>query len=335
MNIALLAIAIVGGLGLIFSVGLSIASIYLSIKTDPRYDKILSALAGANCGACGYPGCSGYAKAILSGTNFNLCTPGGQKSLDSISEVLGKKAELKAKEVARVHCNGTEANCERRIEYDGVKTCKATTIMTDSTKKCLYGCEGYGDCVVSCLFGAIHMGPGKVPIVDEEKCTACGKCVKACPKHLITIEPYDIRTYAACSNPDKGKAVTSVCKVGCISCELCVKKCPRGALTMKNGVPVWDNKKCDNRGVCAAVCPTGAIHDIRKHVTKAFIAPDECVGIGECVKACPIRNCITGEPGKKHTVNPDLCCGCELCVPVCPSKAISMTGKGTSKRKSA
>jgi len=335
LNILLLSIAIVGGLGLIFSVGLSIASIYLTIKTDLRYEKMLSVLASANCGACGYPGCSGYAKAILQGADFNLCTPGGQKTLDAISELLGKKAEAKAKEVARVNCNGTEANCEQRLIYDGLQTCRATTLMTDSTKKCLYGCEGYGDCVVSCMFDAIHMGPGRIPIVDEEKCTACGKCVKSCPKHLITIQPFETRTYIACSNPDKGKAVTSVCKAGCIACELCVKKCPKGALVMKNGIPVWDQGKCDNLGVCAAVCPTGAIQDLRKQIPKAFISPDECTGKGECSKVCPIRNCITGEPGKKHTVNPELCCGCKLCAPVCPSKAISMSEEKKTKRKTA
>jgi electron transport complex protein RnfB len=324
MSLLLASVIIVGGLGLLSSIGLSIAAVYLSVEVDPRVEKIINALPGANCGGCGYAGCSAYAKAVVEGKDLSLCAPGGQAVIDILAGILGRKAEAKERTVARVHCNGTEENCERRVVYEGMKGCRAAVLLTDSTKKCVYGCEGLGDCVSVCQFDAIYMGPGMVPIVIEEKCTACGKCVEACPKNLISLEPVSTRLYIACSNPEKAKAVKDVCKVGCIGCGLCEKKCPKGAITMENNLPVWNHKKCDNLGVCAAVCPTGAILDIRTSIPKAKIDKKKCTGKGECAKVCPIRNCITGEEGKTHIVNPDLCCGCELCVPVCPEKAISM-----------
>jgi electron transport complex protein RnfB len=320
----LLSLIVVGGLGLLAAAGLSIAAIFLSIEVDPRLEKVENALPGVNCGGCGYPGCSGYAKAVIEGEDIALCAPGGQETVKKLAEILGRAVTEKAKEIARVHCYGTEENCERRLIYEGIKSCRAAYLLTDSTKKCIYGCEGMGDCVDSCQFDAIYMGPGRIPIVIEDNCTACGKCVEACPKDLITLEPYETRTYVACSNPEKAKDVKSVCKVGCIGCGLCEKKCPESAITMENNIPVWNHKKCDNLGVCAAVCPTGAIDDIRKYIPKAVIDPSKCKGHGECAKVCPIRKCITGEEGKIYSIDPDLCCGCGQCLPVCPEKAITM-----------
>ncbi len=333
MSLLLGSVLVVGGLGLLAAIGLSVASIYLAVEVDPRVEKVDAALPAANCGGCGYPGCSGYAKAVvLENADITLCAPGGQDTINAIAEILGKKAETKAREVARVHCNGAEDKCERQVEYEGMKSCRAAVLLIDSTKKCAYGCEGFGDCVAACTFDALYMSDGKIPVVVEDKCTACGKCVEACPKDLITLEPYDTRLYVACSNPEKAKAVKSVCKVGCIGCSLCSKKCPNEAITMENDLPVWDHSKCDNLGVCAAVCPTGAILDIRDFVPKAVIDQDKCSGKHECSKVCPVRKCIEGEEGSKHKVNEDLCCGCEQCVPACPEKAISMTEKPAEKK---
>lgn len=335
MSLLLASVLVVGGLGLVAAIGLSVASIYLHVEVDPRIEKAEAVMPGANCGGCGYPGCSGYAKAVVEGVDITLCAPGGQAVIDAIAEILDKKVEVKEKMMARVHCNGTDEACDRRLTYEGMKSCRAAVLLTDSTKKCLYGCEGLGDCVSVCQFDAIHMGPGNIPIVSEAKCTACGKCVEACPKNLISLQPEKTRLYVACSNPEKAKAVKSVCKVGCIGCSLCEKKCPKGAITMEDNTPVWDHKKCDNHGVCAAVCPTGAIHDLRKTISKAQIDAKKCSGKGECVKVCPVRKCITGEEGKAHTVNQDLCCGCGLCEPVCPEKAISLVETTVKLAKSA
>lgn len=336
MSVIIASVLVVGGLGLLAAIGLSIASVYLAVDVDPRVEKVDEALPGANCGGCGYPGCSGYAKAVvLDNADITLCAPGGQAIIDILAEILGKEAEAKAKEVARVHCYGTDENCEKQVVYEGMQSCRAAVLLIDSTKKCRYGCDGLGDCVAVCSFDAIYMSPGGIPIVIEDKCTACGKCVDACPKDIITLEPLSSRLYLACSNPEKAKAVKSVCKVGCIACGLCAKKCPSEAITMVDNNPVWDHTKCDNLGVCAAVCPTGAIHDFRETILKAEIDQDKCTGKGECVTACPIRKCITGDPGEKHSVNPDLCCGCEICVDKCPESAISMTEGEKKIQKSA
>jgi len=335
VSVLLLSIIVVGGLGLLAAAGLSIASIFLSVEVDPRLKKVEDTLPGINCGGCGFASCSVYAQAMLEGEDISLCAPGGEETSKKLADILDREISEKAKEVARVHCNGTEENCERRLIYNGVESCRAAYLLTDSTKKCIYGCEGMGDCVDSCPFDAIYMGPGRIPIVIEDKCTACGNCVEACPKDLITLQPYDTRTCVACSNPERARDVKSVCKVGCIACSLCEKRCPTGAIKMENNLPVWNHKKCDNLGVCAAVCPTNAIHDIREYIPKAAIDPDKCTGSGECVKACPIRKCITGEEGEVHKINPDLCCGCGQCVPVCPEKAITMPEDKKIQKKTA
>ena len=73
-----------------FGAGLAYASKKFAVETDPRVTAVLGALPGANCGGCGYPGCAGYADAVVSGVAApNLCTPGGPDAARKIGEILG------------------------------------------------------------------------------------------------------------------------------------------------------------------------------------------------------------------------------------------------------
>lgn len=320
----IIAVIALGGLGFLASIGLSLASRFFGVKVDPRVTRVREVLPGANCGACGFAGCDAFAKAVVEGkADVAGCVVGGPSVAEKIGEILGKKAEAKERMVARVRCQGTVDKSPYRFDYYGVESCKSSLVISEGRKACTYGCEGFGDCVAACMFDAIHMGEGGVPVVDEDKCTACGKCVAACPKNIIILEPVSSRVTVRCSSHDIGKVVRGLCTIGCIACGLCAKRCPSQAITLVDNLPVWDYEKCINCGICAYVCPTKAIKDDRKEIPKAFIS-DACTGCGECVKVCPVKNCISGEQGKPHKINEETCIGCGLCVDVCPVKAIEL-----------
>ena len=91
--------------------------------------------------------------------------------------------------------------------------------------------------------------------VDPKVCKACGKCVAACPKHLIELVPYEAMHLVQCSSKDKGKDVMSACSVGCIGCHLCEKNCPSDAIHVVDNIAYIDQEKCTGCGICAEKCP--------------------------------------------------------------------------------
>lgn len=329
----LIAISVLGGVALGASIILSIASRIFTVKVDPKEEKLIEILPGANCGGCGYPGCSGYAKALAQGkAEPNLCAPGGADVAQKIGEILGKEVEVGEVMVARVLCQGNVDNCAPRLQYRGVQSCAASYLMNDSRKKCIYACEGFGDCVRACTFDAIYMGEKGLPIVIEEKCTACGSCIEACPKEVIRLIPVSKQLVISCRSQDTGKEVRKSCKVGCIACSICVRKCPHEAIELKDNLAIMDLEKCQVCGICAAVCPTKAIIDFRIEIPKAYIG-EGCDSCGECAKVCPVKKCIAGDEGKPYTINEELCIGCGLCIKACPLKII--TFKAAEEKKSA
>ena len=96
-------------------------------------------------------------------------------------------------------------------------------------------------------------------IVDKEKCKACGKCVLACPKNLITLVPYNAPYMVACSSKDKGPQTMKDCTVGCIGCGICVKNCPSEAIKVEEFRAIIDGEKCTGCGTCMEKCPKKAI----------------------------------------------------------------------------
>ena len=64
----LAAVLSLGLIGMIAAVALGLAAKKFAVEVDPRELAVLEALPGANCGACGFPGCAGYAKALVAGT---------------------------------------------------------------------------------------------------------------------------------------------------------------------------------------------------------------------------------------------------------------------------
>ncbi|MDO8734352.1 MAG: Fe-S cluster domain-containing protein [Elusimicrobiota bacterium] len=262
MNFIIIPVIVLGLLGLVLGVGLAIASKKFAVKIDPRVDIILGMLPGANCAACGFAGCLGYAKAIIdTGVKPSLCTVGGDESAQKIAELLGVETASQQKMVARIHCGGDISEKRQRGNYDGVKTCVSATLVSGGTVMCSYGCLGFSDCVRACLFDAMKSRENLPPEIDEEKCTFCGLCVKACPRNLIELIPKEKRFLIACSSFDKGKIVRLVCDVGCIACMLCVKKCPchEKVIVVENNLAKINYTTCENAGECFKACPTKCI----------------------------------------------------------------------------
>lgn len=259
MNI-LIPVFILGGLGLAFGIGLALAAKKFCVTVDPRIDEIFTKLPGANCGACGMPGCLGFAEALIQGAcTLERCTVTEESSRENIARILGLELKPKIKTAAVLHCFGGNKRAKDKFVYDGSKDCLTANLTFGGPKGCSYGCIGYGSCAKICPFGAISMNEENLPVVDETKCTACGKCVAGCPKKLFNLAAA-AKIYAVrCKALDLGKKVMEVCSIGCIACRKCEKACPKGAIKVVDNLASIDYAICDNSGECFKVCPTKAI----------------------------------------------------------------------------
>lgn len=250
----LYSVLVLGIMGMIFGAALAYASRIFAVKVDSRFPMVLDALPGVNCGACGFPGCSGLASAIIEGNApVNGCPVGGAPVATNIADIMGVTADVSAREVAYVYCNGGD-NATKKFNYDGAKDCLAAMKVSGGPMSCSYACIGLGTCVKACPFDAIHIKNGTA-VVDNDKCTACSKCVAACPKDIISLKPIDSKVKVTCSSNDKGVVVRNTCSVGCIACTLCVKACPTSAITITDNLARIDYSKCINCGKCVGVCP--------------------------------------------------------------------------------
>ncbi|MDR1665147.1 MAG: RnfABCDGE type electron transport complex subunit B [Clostridiales bacterium] len=260
MSTILLSVLALGGMGLLFGVGLSYAGIMFKVEEDPRLGEIKDALPGANCGGCGYAGCAALAEAILAGTAApNACPVGGEASAKAIGAILGVEVTVQERQCAFVKCGGDRNKSSFRYTYQGLNSCGAAMqLAAGGAKNCAYGCLGGGSCEAVCAFGAISMVNG-IALVDNEKCTACGKCVKECPKKIIELAPYKNKTRVACSSRDNGKTVRANCTVGCIACKICEKNCEYGAVHVNELLAAVDYEKCTQCNVCAEKCPMKCI----------------------------------------------------------------------------
>jgi len=232
MNILTISLIAMGGLAFFFALVLGIASQKLKVKEDPVVEEVFEALPGLNCGACGFAGCHDLAEKIAAQRTLdNLgCPPGGAEAAAAIAKILGIDAGSQIKKRAVIKCGGTREKAAERADYNGVKSCAAAELVGGGAKACTYGCLGYGDCEKVCPFDAIHIGPDGLPQVIEEKCTACGLCVEACPRKIIDLVSCSNRVVVTCNSQDKGPAVRAACQVGCIGCMLCSKSAPEGYL---------------------------------------------------------------------------------------------------------
>lgn len=250
------AVLVLGIMGAAFAALLGFASQVFYVETDPREAAIMECLAGANCGGCGYPGCSGYAAAVVKGeAPVNKCVASGPEAAEKIGKIMGVDGGGGEKMIAFVPCAGSMENAELKFEYTGPKTCQAAMNYGGrGTKVCSFSCIGYGDCVQACKFGAMRVENG-VAKVDREKCVGCMACAEACPKDIIVKVPYSMAELVTCRSNEKGPMVTKACKVGCIGCMKCAKECPVEAIQIQDFLAHIDPEKCIGCGHCETVCP--------------------------------------------------------------------------------
>lgn len=250
-------IAAVTVIGLLCAIMLVAASKFMAVPVDETFTKIRECLPGANCGACGYAGCDGYAHALAGGDTdkTNLCVPGADAAAAQIAEVLGVEAQDVVEQAAYVACCGGMA---RKHEYQGIQTCAAVSLLFSGDGVCSFGCLGYGDCAKACPNGAVCITDGLAHI-QASLCVGCGLCAKACPKHLIHVVPDTVPTLVRCSSTDKGAVTRKACGHGCIGCKKCEKECPAGAIKVADNKAVIDYEACTGCGRCAEVCTTGCI----------------------------------------------------------------------------
>lgn len=256
----LLPVIIVGAIGLIAGVGLALASKFMAVPADETQEKLREVLPGANCGACGFSGCDGYAEALASGiAETNKCAPGGSAVAAKLSEILGVEPNETADVLkAYIACCGSPEGTAEKFEYRGIQSCAAASALHGGPLVCAYGCLGYGDCVRACPFEAITLKNGR-PLVCADKCVACGKCTEVCPKGIIKLIPQSAAVTVGCSNTAKGAGVIKSCNVSCIACGLCEKNCPTGAIKIIDNVAVIDYSICSGCGKCREVCRRGVI----------------------------------------------------------------------------
>lgn len=257
----LFPILILGAIGLIAGLGLAIASKVMAVPVNEKESAVRGQLPGANCGACGFSGCDGYAKALADGTctDTALCAPGGQAVASAVSGVLGVEAGEAIPKTAMVLCQGCTENTDTRMIYSGVKSCRMASQLFGGPGACVYGCIGFGDCVSACEYGALGVYNG-VAKINASLCRACGKCVSACPKGLIELTPFGKpAAFVLCKNKDKGAATRKACTAGCIGCKKCEKLCEVNAVTVSHNVAVIDYTRCTACGKCAEGCPQHSI----------------------------------------------------------------------------
>jgi RnfABCDGE-type electron transport complex B subunit len=251
-------------MAMIFSYILGWANKKFKVEVDPKIEEVIEALPGANCGGCGYIGCSDYAVAIVADNDpVNKCTVGGQACAQEIANIMGVEVGDMVPLHAVVHCNAPASSRLGMTQYAGEKRC-ASAQQVAGVQGCTFGCLGYGDCVQACNYDAVHIVDG-LARVDYEKCIGCGACTKACPRGIISIESFKEKTIpeVAWSNKDKAKDAKAVCNNACVGCKMCAKESDLFTISdnlSKCNYDDYSASKYEDAVKADEKCPTGCIH---------------------------------------------------------------------------
>jgi Na+-translocating ferredoxin:NAD+ oxidoreductase RNF subunit RnfB len=268
MNPTLLTAITIGGMGAVCGTALAMAAKFLAVHEDPRVESAIDMMPGANCGGCGFAGCSEYARAVaLDGAEITLCAPGGAVLVSDLSKLMGVEASAAEKKVAVVMCGGNAENAPRKSTYNGVADCSAAATVGAGDKICQHGCLGYASCSRACPVDAIEISNG-LATVHADLCIGCSKCVRTCPRHLIKMVPASRSIHVLCSSKDKGPVVKKACSVGCIGCTICTKLAENESIKMQGFLAIVDYEKDLENEAVIEKCPG-------KCIVKQSLAPVE------------------------------------------------------------
>ncbi len=265
MSMMIISAIGLGLLGAFCAVILFFVAKKFEVQENPQVEEINSLLPQANCGACGQVGCKQFALKIVENKTLEgfYCPVGGQTTMDRIATTLGVSAQLHEKKVAVLRCQGSREAAPDKIDYHLVPSCRLRHQQNCGMTACPHGCLRGGDCVRVCKFDALYFDEIKgLPVVIEDKCTACGACLKACPRLLFELRTAQDKVYVACMNQEKGVIAKKNCSQACIGCQKCVRLVANPDLafmgenlaTLKEGLDskVWGEQ-------LAQACPTKAI----------------------------------------------------------------------------
>ncbi len=178
------------------------------------------------------------------------------------------KPKHKIRQAAVIRCKGFGPDIARdRFLYDGLASCQLAHQTAGGFKACSVGCLSLGDCARACEREALNMNEAGVPVVDLSKCSACGHCVAACPRGIISLVPMQPQYMVSCMSHEKGLIVQADCSVGCNACGKCIKVCEYAAIGVVDSLAVIDPEKCVACGACAKVCPLHCIDYVDTTVT--------------------------------------------------------------------
>lgn len=257
---------IIGGVGLLFGTILAFASIIFKIEKDERIDKIAEILPGANCGGCGYAGCSALAEAIvINGARITKCNLITQEKAKQIADIMGTETGAIISKKAYVTCSGSCDACKNKCEVFGIDDCYTASQLGTGPKSCEYGCMGLGSCVKVCPENAISI-IDSIANINPDKCIGCGKCAGVCPKNIIQVISDSKTAIVRCISKDKGAVVKNYCSNGCIGCKMCEKKCPKQAITVNDNLAKINYDLCVGCGICTTVCPKNVIEIVGKKI---------------------------------------------------------------------
>jgi len=258
------------GIGL--ACGLIIYMVYIKVpqkvKGLEKTERIHTLLPGANCGACGKPGCFAYAQALAEDSELMTKSPCTQmlqdaEALKKLEDILGITLDTAAMaKKAVIHCGG---DSEPIYQYSGVESCKAASQLLSGYKRCPYACLGLGDCAQVCPVDAIFIDPAKkIAVVNRDKCTGCGLCAAECPINIIEMVPANTKVVSLCSYGSlKSIPGRERCDYACTHCRKCFNACEDEAIEWDKmkAVPQIINDKCTLCGKCIEACESHTLID--------------------------------------------------------------------------
>jgi len=257
------------GLGFVAAIGLSIASKVFYVYEDPKIGEVEDSLLGANCGGCGYAGCSAAAQAVVAGKEGpDICVAGGPDISLAVASVMGMEVEIKEAEVASLSCTYGFNDADKKYIYNGINDCRAANLFGGGQKVCTIGCVGLGTCVRACPFGALVLSDNGLPVIDIERCRGCGVCVDVCPKHIIKLSSTTLRMIGdyrddECTTPCQRLCPTGIDIPSYI--KMIKEKNFKGAIRKireKNPLPL----------ICSRICPAPCESECRRGLVDQSLA---------------------------------------------------------------